>query len=139
MRARSQPNYCMNDLNRETEKKGVVGKLIATVFAFAAGAVNALFGGGGGLLIVPALEVFGDIEKRRSHATAVSVMLPLSLCSAIVLTARGICEMSAVAPLTTGTAFGGLIGAVLLKKAPTELLSFLFYGVMIYVGIKYLG
>ena len=116
----------------------VMGKVAAALLAVGAGAVNALFGGGGGMLIVPALSICLGCEEKKAHATAVAVMLPLSVCSAIVLTLRGIGDMRYALTVTSGTILGGLIGALLLKKLPKGLLSAVFYGVMIYAGIKYI-
>lgn len=129
----------MIGLRDEKHKAGIPGRVAAVILTFIAGAVNALFGGGGGLLVVPALELCLRVKERRAHATAVSVMLPLSICSALVLSARGIYDVPIALAVAGGAAIGGLIGAVLLKKLPTRVLSVIFYGVMIYVGIRYLG
>ena len=129
----------MNESRGGNSKTGIVGRVAALVLAFFAGAVNALFGGGGGLLVVPALELFLGVEERRAHATTVAVMFPLSICSALVLLARGVFDASAALAVTGGATVGGAIGTVLLRKVPTGTLSVIFYGVMIYVGIRYLG
>ena len=139
MRARSQPNYCMNGGRRKRGIERIAGRMFAAFLAVMAGGVNALFGGGGGLLVVPALETALGVDERRAHASAVATMLPLSVCSAIVLSLRGMGDWRLALPLTVGTAFGGAIGAMALKKISTEWLSVCFYGVMIYAGIRYLG
>ena len=42
-----------------------------------AGAVNGLFGGGGGMVLVPLLSGWCGMEGKRSFATCVAVILPL--------------------------------------------------------------
>ena len=120
------------------EKRRLVARIVSAVLAVSAGMVNALFGGGGGLLVVPALALCLDREEKRAHATAVAVMLPLSVCSAIILTLRGVHDAKTAFFLSGGTMLGSLIGSLLLKKMPKGVLSFLFSFVMIYAGIKYL-
>ena len=106
--------------------------------SFIAGGVNALFGGGGGVLIVPALERCLGKEEKRAHATSVAVTLPLSLFSALVCTCRGTWDVKLALTVGIGAAVGGVLGALLLKKVPKGVLSLLFYALMIYAGINYL-
>lgn len=109
----------------------------AAFLAVAAGAANALFGGGGGMLIVPALNKCMELEERMAHATAIAVMAPLSLLSVIFLSAKGIGDLSLALWAGLGASIGGALGSLLLKRIPKKLLSVLFYGVMIYAGIKF--
>ena len=113
-------------------------RFVAAFLAVAAGGINALFGGGGGMLVVPAAQRCLGLEERKAHATSVAVMLPLTLCSAIVYSLRGIWNLSVACAVGGGTVIGGALGAFLLKKVPKGLLSALFYVVMICVGIRYL-
>ena len=49
-----------------------------------AGLVNGLFGGGGGMLFVPALTWQGRLNDRQIFATCVGVILPICCVSALV-------------------------------------------------------
>ena len=49
----------------------------------AVGAANSLFGGGGGMIAVPLLQKTGMSEKS-AHATAILVILPVSLLSFVL-------------------------------------------------------
>ena len=122
------------------ERKGgrVVARIVSAILAISAGVINALFGGGGGLLVVPALDLCLNREEKKAHATAVAVMLPLSICSAVVLTLRGVRDVVTAFWVSGGTALGGLVGALLLKRMPKGLLSLVFGVIMIYAGVKYL-
>ena len=53
-----------------------------------AGTVNGLFGGGGGMVLVPLLSGWCGMEGKRSFATCVAVILPLSAVSAAVYLLR---------------------------------------------------
>ncbi|MEI3522967.1 MAG: sulfite exporter TauE/SafE family protein [Anaerotignum sp.] len=48
------------------------------------GFVNGLFGSGGGTLVVPAMERFLHVETHKAHATAIAVILPLSVLSLLI-------------------------------------------------------
>ena len=117
----------------------IVKKLFAALFGLLAGAANALFGGGGGMLVVPAMEGLLDVTEREAHASAIAVMLPISVLSAILLSIRGAMDVGLALTVGGGAVVGGACGALLLNKVPKGVLSLLFYGVMIYAGVRYLG
>ena len=118
------------------KKRG--GRIAAAFLAIVAGFVNALFGGGGGMLVVPAMRYCLGVEERRAHASTIAVVLPLCVVSAIAFAMRGAYEVSTGIAVSCGACVGGVFGALLLRKIPKELLSLLFYGVMIYAGVRYL-
>ncbi len=105
-------------------------------FGLLAGAANGLFGGGGGMLVVPCLTYIGKMEERKAHATAIAAVLPLSVISATVYALRGVYDFALAWKVGLGVTVGGAIGAILLRKVPKGLLTFLFYGVMIYAGAR---
>ena len=106
------------------------------LFGLLAGAANGLFGGGGGMLVVPCLTYIGKVEEKKAHATAIAAILPLSVISATVYTLRGIRDFALAWKVGLGVTVGGAIGALLLRKVPKGVLTFLFYGVMIYAGAR---
>lgn len=48
-----------------------------------AGLLNGLFGAGGGVAVVPLLEHAG-IDTKKSHATSIAIIAPLSLISSLL-------------------------------------------------------
>ena len=58
--------------------KESIGIIIA---GCAAGVVNGLFGAGGGLILVPMLSRYADIEENQVFPCSVSIILPLSVIS----------------------------------------------------------
>ncbi len=100
------------------------------------GGVNGIFGAGGGMLAVPALTFILGYDDKSAHAAAIALILPLCAISVIVYSLKATFDMSVVLPTSIGVFIGGLIGAILLKKIPAEWLSFVFYGLMLFSGIK---
>ena len=122
------------------EKKGkrVLKRGAGVLLAVLSGMANVLFGGGGGLLIVPALSRCMEVEERKAHAGAIAVMLPLSVISALIYTMRGVYDLSLVWSVGGGALLGGALGAGLLRKVPKGALELIFCGVMIFAGVKLL-
>lgn len=111
----------------------------ATVIAaLLTGVANGLFGGGGGMLAVPAYTVFQNMETKRAHATAVAAILPLSVVSAAVYITNGNFEPSFGYYVCGGVIIGGIAGSFFLKKISSGLLEFAFYGLMLAAGIRML-
>ena len=109
--------------------------LLSAIFGVAVGAANGLFGGGGGMIAVPALTLTG-VPSKKAHATAIAIILPLSLISGAVYLAKGAADPSVILPSCAGVIVGGIVGALLLKKINSRGLSLLFYALMIAAGLK---
>lgn len=83
------------------------------------GAANSLFGGGGGMIAVPMLGKIG-LREKEAHATAILLILPVSLLSFLLYAARGVYDLSVLLPTAIGVTAGGLLGAKLLGKLPVK-------------------
>ena len=90
------------------------------------GLTNGLFGAGGGTLLVPALERFKPLETHKAHATALAVILPLSVVSAIIYVWGMEVNWQAVGFVSAGGVVGGDTGAKLLNKIPGGWLNMIF-------------
>jgi uncharacterized membrane protein YfcA len=91
----------------------------------AVGAANSLFGGGGGMIAVPLLQKTGMSEKE-AHATAIVVILPVSLLSFVLYALQGFYNPSVLIPTSLGVTAGGFLGAKLLGKLPTKTVNIVF-------------
>ena len=111
-------------------------KLYMLLAGLMTGVVNGLFGAGGGMLAVPALSFLGGLEQHSAHATAIALMLPLCLVATISYTAISAFDFSIVLPTAAGVITGAIIGAALMKRLSSELLSSVFYGLMLLAGLK---
>ncbi|MFR5833430.1 MAG: sulfite exporter TauE/SafE family protein [Acutalibacteraceae bacterium] len=120
----------------ESGKKRRTKAALLVMFGLLTGAVNGLFGAGGGMLAVPVLTYVAGLDERKSHATAIAVILPLCIISTIVYALQGGFDYSIFPPTVAGVVAGGVLGAVFLKKASGTFLNVLFYGLMLFAGLK---
>jgi uncharacterized membrane protein YfcA len=97
------------------------------------GLANGLFGAGGGTLLVPALQKFLKLETHKSHATALAVILPLSVISAFIYISGVDVDWKSVFLVSLGGVCGGVVGAKLLKKLAAWWINIIF-GVFLAVG-----
>ncbi|MBU5626002.1 TSUP family transporter [Oscillibacter sp. MSJ-2] len=101
-----------------------------------AGAVNGLFGGGGGMIFLPLLS--GQLKDRRLFATCVAVILPICCVSAAVYFLRGGLSFLTALPYLAGGAVGGFVGGRFYGKIPTIWLRRAFGLFLLYGGVRYL-
>ena len=100
------------------------------------GTANGLFGSGGGTIVVPAMEYLLGTEKHKAHATAISVILPLTVVSSAFYISRGYADWGLTLKVTLGGLAGGYIGARLLNVCPENLLRKIFAVFMAVAGIR---
>ena len=100
------------------------------------GICNGLFGSGGGIVAVPAMEKFLHMEEHKSHATAIAVILPLTVVSTIVYVYKGFFDFELSWQTSLGGVAGGLVGAFLLKKVPTDMLRKIFGAFIIIASVR---
>ncbi len=108
------------------------------ILGIVAGILNGFFGGGGGTVVVVILITMLKKNPRIAHATAILIILPLSIVSAVVYSAFGSFDLSVGVCVTIGVIIGGVIGAFILKKISPKWLSIIFAIVMTVAGIKML-
>jgi len=99
------------------------------------GILNGMLGAGGGMLAVPMLKKLG-LEQTRAHATAVAVIFPLSIVSAIAYLLLGHFELHQAAVYLLPGGLGALLGALLLSKIPAPWLRKSFACFMLWAGIR---
>jgi len=102
----------------------------------AAGLVNGLFGGGGGMVLVPLLTAKCGLDQRRAFATSVAVILPLCILSSAIYLFRGGLDLSAALPYLVGGFAGGLIGGKCFHRLNMDWLRRAFALLLLYGGVK---
>lgn len=102
------------------------------------GAVNGIFGGGGGMVAVPLLEGMLGYKNKQSHATAIFVIAPICLASAIIYIINGYARADVIIPAALGTAAGGYLGAYLLSEFSVKAVDFIFIAIMLIAGLRML-
>ena len=113
-------------------------KFLRVLTGVLTGLANGFFGGGGGMILVPMLEKVMGYQEKKAHATAILIILPVSVVSATVQIIKGNFKMPAGVFVSIGVLIGGLIGAFLLKKTKNKALNYIFSVVMMVAGIKLL-
>ena len=91
-----------------------------------AGLINGVFGGGGGMIVVPMLTNLLDCKQKLAHATAILIILPLSIVSGLFYAAFGSINLRVGLPTGAGVIIGGVIGALLLKKLSSKIVVIIF-------------
>ena len=119
----------------KNKTKDAVFQLLGGSFA---GIINGLFGGGGGMIVVPLLSLLLKCETKKAHATAILIILPLSIVSGLFYLAFGVFNVSIGIPVGLGVILGGILGALLLSKISSKWLTIIFSVIMIVAGIKML-
>ena len=103
---------------RENKKHMIIGVL--------SGFLNGLFGSGGGSLFVPAAEKFINLEEKKAHATAIALILPLTILSAFIYIPKTEVPWKMVIFLIAGGLLGGYTGAILLNRLSGKVIHIVF-------------
>jgi uncharacterized membrane protein YfcA len=113
-------------------------KYYALLIGAVAGLVNGIFGGGGGMIVVPMLVMLLKCPPKKAHATALIIILPLSLVSGIIYAVFGNLNINVATPVSIGVVLGGALGAFLLSKLSSKWVIIIFSVVMAFAGGKML-
>ena len=113
--------------------KNIAGGIITGA---AVGAANGIFGGGGGMIAVPLLSGMMGLGGRSAHATAILVIAPVCLASAVVYVVSGYASLPVIIPSVIGMTAGGVLGAKLLGGLPLSVVRLIFVAVMLAAGIR---
>lgn len=122
--------------NRLSEDKK--RKVFAIITGVLAGLINGVFGGGGGMIVVPMLVYFLKHEQKKAHATAILIILPLSIVSGLFYAAFGNFNLRVGLPAGIGVIIGGVLGAFLLSKLSSKWVTIIFSIMMAAAGVKML-
>ena len=103
-----------------------------------AGAVNGLFGAGGGMILVPLLSVMTDLKEDQIFPASVSIILPVCLVSLSITYQSGIIPWGQTCIYLAGSLVGGIMAGILGRKIPTKWLHRLLGILVLWGGIRYL-
>ena len=124
----------MLTVKKDEKKQGVFAIIIGSV----AGFINGMFGGGGGMIVVPLLIWLLGYAVKNAHATAILIILPFSVLSGLMYSSFGIVPLSYCLPTTLGVTVGGALGAFFLSKLSGKQVVVIFSVVMFAAGVKML-
>ncbi len=100
------------------------------------GLANGLFGAGGGTILVPSMERFLKVRPQKAHATAIAVILPLSVVSAVFYLLKGSLLKNYILFASLGGVAGSFAGATLLSKLSGKTLHRIFGAFMLAAAVR---
>jgi uncharacterized membrane protein YfcA len=112
-------------------------KIIFCILGFVTGVANGLFGSGGGMIAVPMLQK-AEIETKKSHATSIALILPLSVISAFLYGINGNIDYIYTLKIIPAGLLGAILGTFFLKKIKSIWLKRIFGVILIIAGVRML-
>ena len=103
-----------------------------------AGSVAGLFGGGGGMVLVPLLSRNAEVNREDVFSTSVAIILPVCLVSILCTWYAGALSLRDALPFLPGSALGGLLAGFLGRKIPVKWLHRVLGLFMLWGGVRYL-
>ena len=83
----------------------------------AAGAVTGLFGGGGGMVLIPLMTMLTDLKEKELFSCSIGVILPICLVS-LALSGSGDLTWSDTLPWLMGSTLGGILAGTVRRRIP---------------------
>lgn len=103
-----------------------------------AGFFSALFGVGGGIVIVPLLLLAGGFELRSATATSLAAIGITATAGTIIYVAHGDVRPVYAALVGIPATVGALGGTTLQQRLPVRTLSYLFAALLVAIAIRML-
>jgi uncharacterized membrane protein YfcA len=103
-----------------------------------AGFFSALFGVGGGIVVVPLLLLLGHWQQRPAMATSLAAIGIIALAGTISYAFHGELKPGAAVIVGVPGALGAIAGTALQQRLANRTLSLLFALLLVGVGVKLL-
>ncbi|MBB5639584.1 sulfite exporter TauE/SafE family protein [Cryobacterium roopkundense] len=100
------------------------------------GLLSGAFGVGGGIIMVPLLISFVQMDQRKAAATSLVAIIPTALVGSIAYFANDEIDLLAAGIIAAGAVVGAIIGAVLLRSIPLVWLRWMFIALMLLVAVR---
>ena len=117
--------------NKNTKQNVTLGFM-----GFITGFCNGLFGSGGGMMAVPSMEKYTCAEPKKAHATAIAVILPLTVVSIFRYMSFCTIDIRTLSAVVSGGVLGSVAGAFVFKKISSRLLCRCFAWVIIITAVR---
>ena len=104
----------------------------------AAGFFSALFGVGGGIVIVPLLLLAGGFTERPAMATSLAAIGIIAAVGTVSYAFHGELKPGAAALIGLPAAVGAIAGTAVQQRVRNRTLSLAFAGLLLGVGVKLL-
>jgi uncharacterized protein len=114
------------------------GLLRLLLIGLAAGFFSALFGVGGGVVIVPLLLLAGGYQLREASATSLGAIAITATAGVVTYAVHGDVQPIYAALVGIPATGGVLAGTALQQRLPVRTLSYLFATLLVAIGIRML-
>ena len=114
-----------------------MNRLFLPLAGIAAGAVNGLFGAGGGMVLVPILGEKTGISEQERFPTSVAIIAPICIIS-LLFSARWSLTFGQLLPYLLGSVIGGIAAGIWGHRIPTIWLHRILGIFILWGGIRYL-
>ena len=108
------------------------------VIGLAAGFFSALFGVGGGIVVVPLLILVAGYSERPAMATSLAAVVVISLVGALTYALHGEVKPGAAAVIGVPAVAGAVAGTALQQRLATRTLSLAFAALLAGLGVRLL-
>jgi uncharacterized membrane protein YfcA len=108
------------------------------LIGLAAGFFSALFGVGGGIIVVPLLLLAGRWQERPAMATSLAAIGIIALAGTVSYGFHGELKPEAAAMVGLPAAFGAVAGTAIQQRVANRTLSLLFALLLLGIGVKLL-
>lgn len=103
-----------------------------------AGAVNGLFGAGGGMVLVPLLTLATDMEDSEIFPASVSIILPICIVSLAMTFQPSLIPWRSTITYLAASAAGGALAGLIGKRIPTTWLHRILGILILWGGLRYI-
>jgi uncharacterized membrane protein YfcA len=108
------------------------------LIGLAAGFFSALFGVGGGIVIVPLLLLTGTLELRQATASSLAAIGITATAGVVIYVVHGEVRPVYAALVGVPAAVGALAGTTLQQRVPVRTRSFLFAALLAAIAVRML-
>lgn len=111
--------------------------MILSIAGAAAGAVNGLFGAGGGLVLVPMLGKKVGLSENERFPASIAIIAPVCVTS-LLISGKWEIPFSEILPYLIGSSVGGVAAGLWGRKIPIVWLHRFLGGIILWGGIRFL-
>lgn len=104
----------------------------------ATGLVTGVFGGGGGMILVPMLTLLPDFEEANIFPSSICIILPICLVSIFFAQAEIRMSWQQISPYLLGSLIGGVCAGFFGKRIPVLWLHRILGILVLWGGFRYL-
>jgi uncharacterized membrane protein YfcA len=116
----------------------IVDAVLSLIAGVLTGLLSAIFGVGGGLIVVPYMVLVLGASQHLAEGTSLVVIIPTALAGAFTYSRQGLVDWRAAASLGAGGTLSALIGAGLAHQVSGSTLQAIYAAFLSIVAYRFL-